>query len=82
MTYYSFLRLKDDQAISDWDGSAFLISSVLTIFNGGSYESGVSSLDTACGGPGWSGKLRPDVFLAGRPAATCWAPVSGSTRCR
>ena len=30
MTYYKFLRLKDDQAISDWDGSAFLISSVLT----------------------------------------------------
>ena len=55
------------------------VRSVLTIFGGGSYESGVSSLDTACGGPRLVGVSCGRMYSSpDGQRATCWAPVPGS----
>jgi hypothetical protein len=55
------------------------VRSVLTIFDGGSYESGVSSLDTACGGPRLVGVSCGRMYSSpDGQRATCWAPVPGS----
>jgi hypothetical protein len=55
------------------------VRSVLTIFDGGSYEPGVSSLDTACGGPRLVGVSCGRMYSSpGGQRATCWAPVPGS----
>jgi hypothetical protein len=67
MTYYKFLRLKDDQVISDWDGSAWKKSEWRDIADSPILQAqGFYASDSITDAVQWFGNVLAEVEVRGR----------------